>query len=85
MEEASEDTQTQSPEHKPPPIFISGVVNIKPLADLLLEIAPDKFTLKTLSNEQVRVQTTESSVYTNIIKALTENNTEFHTYKPRHD
>ena len=41
--------------------------------------------MKTLSNEQVRVQPTESSVYTTIIKALMEKQTEFHTYKPRQD
>jgi hypothetical protein len=38
-----------------------------------------------MNNEQVRVQPTESSVYTTIVKALIDKNTEFHTYKPRQD
>jgi hypothetical protein len=41
--------------------------------------------VKTLYNNQVRVQPTESSVYTTIVKALIDKNTEFHTYKPRQD
>jgi predicted solute-binding protein len=41
--------------------------------------------VKTLSNEQVRVQPTESSICTIIIKALMEKNTEFHTFKSRQD
>jgi hypothetical protein len=83
-EEAAEEASAKHVDNKPPPIFISGVANIKPLIDLLV-IAPVKYLVKTLSNEQVRVQPTESSIYISIIKALMEKNTEFHTYKPRQD
>jgi hypothetical protein len=85
MEETSDEAPVQHTDPKPPPIFISGVANIKPLIDLLNVIAPNKYLVKTLSNEQVRVQPAESSIYTSIIKALMEKNTEFHTYKPRQD
>jgi len=78
-----EETEKQNPEPKPPPIFISGVTNMKPLNELLNTIAKDKYLVKTLHNDQVRLQPTESSVYTTIIKALIDKNTEFHTYKPR--
>jgi len=37
--------------HKPPPIFISGVANIKPLIEFLNVIPPGKYLVKTLSNE----------------------------------
>ena len=84
-EEHMEEAEKQSSEPKPPPIFISGVTNMKPLSELLNTIAKDKYLVKTLHNDQVRVQPTESSVYTIIIKALMDNNTEFHTYKPRQD
>ena len=84
-EEAAEKDSAKHGNNKPPPIFISGVANIKPLIDLLNVVAPDKYLVNTLSNEQIRVQPTESSVYTSIIKALMEKNTEFHTYKPRQD
>jgi hypothetical protein len=85
MEETTEEAPAQHTDPKPPPIFISGVVNIQPLIELLNVIAPNKYLVKTLSNEQVRVQPTESTVYTTIIKALMEKNTEFYTYKPRQD
>ena len=84
-EEQMEEADKQRTESKPPPIFISGVTNIKPLIELLNTIAKDKYLVKTLYNDQVRVQPTESSIYTTIVKALIDQNTEFHTYKPRQD
>jgi len=82
-EEITNEAPATPADHKPPPIFISGVANIKPLIELLNAIAPDKYLVEKLPNEQVRVQPMESSIYTSIIKALMEKNTEFHTYKPR--
>jgi hypothetical protein len=67
-----EDSPNQSTDPKPPPIFISGVTNIKPLIELPNALAPNKYLVKTLSYTQVRVQPTESTVYTAIIKALME-------------
>ena len=80
MEEAAK----QNTEPKPPPIFISGVTNTKPLIELINTIGK-KYLVKTLRNDQVRVQPTESTVHTTIVKALIDKNTEFHTYKPRQD
>ena len=85
MEETTEEAPAQYTDPKPPPIFISGVVNIKPLIELLNVIARNKYLVKTLSNEQVCVQPTESSIYSTVIKSLMEKQTEFHTYKPRQD
>jgi hypothetical protein len=51
---------------------MSGVKKIKPLIDLLNEIANDKYPVKTLHDDKLRVQPTESSVYTTIVKALKE-------------
>ena len=82
-EEQIEEADKQSTEPKPPPNFISGVTNIQPLIELLNTIAKD--LVKTLYNHQFRVQPTESSIYTAIVKALKDKNTEFHTYKPRQD
>jgi hypothetical protein len=46
-------------EPKPPPIFISGVKNIKHLIELRNETAKDKYLVKTLYNDQVRIQPIE--------------------------
>jgi hypothetical protein len=58
---------------------------MKLLIELLNEMGKDKYLVKTLYNDQVRVQPTEGSVYTTIIKALIEKNTEFHTYKAKQE
>lgn len=80
---SSNQSSQETREPKPPPIFITGVKNIKPLIELLQEIAENKYAIKTLSNDQVKVQPTEAATYTTIIKALMDRNTEFHTYKPK--
>jgi hypothetical protein len=49
-EENIEEEAKQSTEPKPPPIFISGVKIIKPLNELLNEMAKDKYLVKTLYN-----------------------------------
>lgn len=82
-EEQMDNGDKPKTEPKPPPIFISEVKNINPLHELLEEIAKDKYTLKSLYNEQVKIQPTESATYTLIIKALVDKNTKFHTYKPK--
>ena len=71
-EHNTEKKAKQSTEPKPPPIFTSSVKNIKPLTELPNEIAKDKYLVTILYNDQVRVEPTESSVYTTIVKALVE-------------
>jgi hypothetical protein len=63
-EENIEEAAKQNTKPRPPPIFISGVKNIKPLTELLNEIAKDKYLVKPLYNDQFCVQPTESSVCT---------------------
>jgi hypothetical protein len=63
-----EEEAKQSTEQRSPTFFISGLKYIKPLIELLREIAKDKHLVKTLYESQVRVQPTESSVYTEIVK-----------------
>ena len=82
-EEIPTDDHTHSTDPKPPQILISAVTNIKPLIELQNALAPNKYLVKTLPHDQVTVQPTESSIYTAIIKALMNRNTEFHTCKPR--
>jgi hypothetical protein len=71
-EEETMEGDSSNTEPKPPPIFVSGAKNIKPLVELLNTIAQHNYILKTLYNNQVKVQPLESSTYTTIIKALAE-------------
>uniref|UniRef100_A0A6M2DQ16 Putative nucleic-acid-binding protein from transposon x-element n=1 Tax=Xenopsylla cheopis TaxID=163159 RepID=A0A6M2DQ16_XENCH len=69
----------------PPPIFIANVENINPLTAVLKEISRDKFTLKSLKNNEVKLQAADKESYISIIKALKEKDTEFHSYKMKED
>jgi hypothetical protein len=73
--------QTKDP--KPPPIYVVGVQNINPLKSLLDEIAKDEYVLKSLGNDEVKVQPKTGKNYSVITKALAQKNTQFHTYKPK--
>jgi len=85
-EENIEEEAKQSTEPKPPPIFINRCKKYK-TSELINEIAKDKYLVKPLYNDQVRVQPTESSVYTytTIVKAMMNKNTEFHAYKSKQE
>jgi hypothetical protein len=68
---------------KPPPIFVSDVSTILPLLQLLDQIVKQQYEIKALPDNQVRIQPKTPDSYGTIINALTENNTIFHTYKPK--
>ena len=76
----SEPSQNQP---KPPPIFVYKVDNIKPLKDLLDKICINKFELKVLKDNEIKIQPTTIESYSTITKALEEKNTDFHTFKPK--
>ena len=65
---------------KPPPIFVTGVRNITPLIQLLNQIV-EQYEIKALQNNEVKIQPKTADHYRIIIKALTEKQTEFHSYK----
>lgn len=65
---------------KPPPIFIDKVSNIQPLIDLLNNHAKNRYEVKVLRNEQVKIQAQTSEAYSTIVKQLESKNTEFYTY-----
>lgn len=85
-ENQEESIQTKEKEEtKVPPIFVSGVQNIKPLSELLIGIAENDFTLKILSGNQVKIQPKTSKTYSAIFNALREKKTDFHTYQFKQD
>lgn len=72
-------------EHKPPPIFVDGVKNIRPLMEVLDTVAKDSYIIKTINTDQVKIQPKTGENYSNIVKALKQKETDFHTYKPKQD
>jgi hypothetical protein len=83
QDEGREKANNKSP--KPPPIFVAGVHNIKPLKELLVTVSADDFELKVLNGNQVKVQPKSADKYRTIIKVLIEKHTEFHTYQPKEE
>ena len=70
---------------KSPPIYVSGVEDIRPLKGMLNKIAENNYTLKLLSNNEVKIQPNTSEKYLPIIEELKKKNTEFHTYQRKQD
>ncbi|KMQ85604.1 nucleic-acid-binding protein from transposon x-element [Lasius niger] len=85
LQEVGTNTEIKEKSIKPPPIFVDGVNNIKPLTQLLNEHAGENYEIKVLHNEQVKIQPKSSEVYSIIVKQLELKETEFYTYRPKHE
>ena len=53
LEKPEEPVEVNEP--RPPPIFVTGVQNIKPLQELLNAIAPKEHEIKIISSESVKI------------------------------
>lgn len=85
-----EETVTEKPIpvvvlQKPPPIFVNGVEQLKPLKDLLDSIAENEYTLKVLPNNSVKIQPNQSENYVSIVEQLKVKKTQFHTYQQKEE
>jgi hypothetical protein len=70
---------------KPPPIFVDGVGEMKPLMEQLEITAKDQYVLKVMNSNQVKIQPTTRESYSAIIKILAERKTSFHTFQMKQD
>ena len=66
---------------KPPPIYIAMVENVQPLISLLNTVANNEFEIKILRDNEVKIQPHTEENFSKITEALSEKNTQFHTYK----
>lgn len=85
-----EETVTEKPIpvvvlQKPPPIFVNGVEQLKPLKDLLDSIAENEYTLKVLPNNSVKIQPNQSENYVSIVEQLKVKKTQFHKYQQKEE
>ena len=80
-----ENVQKKFKSQKSPPIFVSGVGNICPLKALLDNIVKNEYTLKVLSNNEIKIQPHSSEKYLPIVEELKKKNTEFHTYQRKQE
>lgn len=76
---------TTSKAAKVPPIFVSGVQNIKPLQDTLDKIAKSKYLLRVLDNQEIKIISDNSEIYNLVIDELDKKKTLFYTYQKKED
>ena len=84
-QQSAEETSARIKTFMSPPIYISGVNNIRPLKDLLDEIAKDQYTIKVLTNNEVKIQSLTTEKFLPICTELKENNTQFYTFQKKQD
>lgn len=82
-EENSESSASKVP--KPPPIFIPDVADVKPLIKMLDGVAKENYFIKTIGNNQIKLQTTETNYYREIVNLLKVEKVNFHTYQLKQD
>lgn len=83
LENLDNDQEQEVREPKPPPIFVDGVAQISPLCDKLNDVAKDKYILKIIGTERIKIQPMNKDAYSSIYKALEEKHTQFHTYETK--
>jgi len=70
------------PSHKPPSIFIHGVMNYDEMTKHIREIAEDEqYHTKSLANDVIKLNCTTPETYRKIIKHFKQNNTYYRTYQ----
>jgi len=68
--------------HKPPPIFIHGVINYVEIINRIRDIAEDEqYTTKSVINNVIKINCVTPGTYRNLIKYFKESNTYYHTYQ----
>jgi hypothetical protein len=70
---------------KPPPIFVSGVEEMKLLIQQLDLTAKDDYDIRILQNDEVKIQPKTPESYSAIIKDLAKKETRFHTFQLKQD
>jgi len=68
--------------HKPPPIFIHGVINYDQMIKSIHEVAEDEeYFTKSISNNVIKLTSSTPDTYQTLIKHFKENGIFFHTYQ----
>ena len=81
-EKPTETKHDNSP--KSPPIYVNSVHNVKPLMEVLAKIDA-KYTLKTISTTEIKIQPSTSDKYLPIVEELKKRKTEFYTFQRKQD
>jgi len=68
--------------HKPPPIFLHGVINYNKMIHSMNEVAEaEQFYTKSLANKVIRITCLTPETYRSLIKHFKETDVYYHTYR----
>uniref|UniRef100_A0A1B0EZR7 Pre-C2HC domain-containing protein n=1 Tax=Lutzomyia longipalpis TaxID=7200 RepID=A0A1B0EZR7_LUTLO len=80
-ETSNVDNPRQEPATRPPPIVVYDVTSISDLTTFLNDYAPNGYTMKTLSRNQIKIQTKTAVAYREVLGKLKEKNIQLHSYQ----
>jgi hypothetical protein len=86
-EETSDMECIQQPrEPKPPPLFVSDVLNVKKMTQVIEAAIPNtEYVYKCLANNKVRINPLTTDAYRKLVKHFNEIKVSFHTYQLKQD
>lgn len=82
---AVDNVEQSGQQPKPPPIIVHNVGQISSLTALLKSSGLNDFSLKTLGNDQIKIQLNCIESYRNVLKKLRENQISLHSYQYKAD
>jgi hypothetical protein len=72
--------------HKPPPIFLHGVINYNKMIDSITEIAEaEQFYTKSLANNVIKITCLTPDTYRSLIKHFKDKDIYYHTYQVKEE
>lgn len=66
---------------KPPPLFVHGASNIKPLIAEVEKLVGKRYTIKSLPSLKIKLQTESKEDYGKVVGMMDTNKTEYHSYQ----
>lgn len=70
---------------KPPPLFVHGVGDIKPLIEELKKNVESRYVLKTLTDSRIKIILDSKEDYKKMVELLNEKKTEYHSFRINDD
>jgi hypothetical protein len=80
---AEHDERPQPPKnHKPPPVFLHGVINYSEMIKSISEVAEDEqYFTKSMANNVIKLTCSTADTYRNFVKHFKEKGMYYHTYQ----
>jgi hypothetical protein len=82
IEDSIDGYQSSTKIHKPPPIFVHGVINYGEMMKRIRDIAEDEqYCTKSLANSVIKINYMTQETYRKLVRYFNENKIVYHTYQ----